>query len=94
MCIRDRLYVFGSFDTLLPPALLRLMKPENYAVSRTMRSYWTAFAKTGDPNGDKTLRWPSFNTTTNETMVFGLDGVRVERDYLKQRLDLIAGRLN
>ncbi len=90
----DVLYVFGSFDSLLPPALLRLMKPENYAVSRTMRSYWTAFAKTGNPNGGRTLRWPGFNTTTNETMVFGLDGVRVERDYLKERLDLVAGRLN
>jgi len=90
----DVLYVFGSFDSLLPPALLRLMKPENYAVSRTMRSYWTSFAKTGNPNGGRTLRWPGFNTTTNETMLFGLDGLRVERDYLKERLDLVAGRLN
>ncbi len=89
----DVLYVFGSFDSLLPPALLRLMKPENYAVSRTMRSYWTAFAKTGSPDGGRTLPWPSFNTTSNETMVFGLDGVRVERDYLKERLDLVAGRI-
>jgi para-nitrobenzyl esterase len=88
----DVLYVFGSFDSLLPPALLRLMKPENYAVSRTMRSYWTAFAKTGNPNGAKKLGWPAFDTTTNKTLVFGLDGVDVEGDCLKERLDLI-GRL-
>jgi para-nitrobenzyl esterase len=84
----DVLYTFGSFDSILRPGLLRVINPENYAVSETMRTYWTNFAKTGNPNGGSTP-WPRFDKTTNESMVFGIDGARAERDYLKERLDII-----
>jgi para-nitrobenzyl esterase len=40
-------YVFGTLDTR-PGAVWR---PEDYALSDQMMSYWTNFARSGDPNG-------------------------------------------
>ncbi len=35
-------------------------RPEDYAVSELMASYWTNFAKTGDPNGPGLPSWPAY----------------------------------
>ena len=40
-------YVFGTLDT--QPGVV--WRPEDYALSEQMMSYWTNFARTGDPNG-------------------------------------------
>ena len=40
------------------------------------------------PNGGGELEWPRFTGADEETLVFGNDGVSIERDYLKERLDL------
>jgi para-nitrobenzyl esterase len=34
--------------------------PRDEAVSELMRTYWTNFAKTGDPNGSGLPKWPAF----------------------------------
>jgi para-nitrobenzyl esterase len=54
-------YVLGTLDTR-PGAVWR---PEDYALSDQMMSYWTNFAKAGDPNGvdgkgDKLPEWPKY----------------------------------
>lgn len=38
-------------------------KPRDEALSDIMRTYWTNFAKTGDPNGNGLQDWPAYNGT-------------------------------
>jgi para-nitrobenzyl esterase len=47
-------YVFGALDTR-PGAVWR---PEDRKLSEQMMSYWTNFARTGDPNGPGLPEWP------------------------------------
>ena len=64
------------------------MHRHNYAVSRIMMTYWTDFARTGDPKAAANLDGCASTESDEETLVFGNDGVSVERDFLKERLDL------
>jgi para-nitrobenzyl esterase len=50
-------YVFGTLDVRDWP-----WTEEDRALSRTMMSYWTHFAATGDPNSASTSAWPVFET--------------------------------
>jgi para-nitrobenzyl esterase len=49
-------YVFGTLDTR-PGAVWR---PEDRKLSEEMMSYWTNFAKKGDPNGPGLPNWPKY----------------------------------
>jgi len=50
-------YVFGTLDSR-PGATWR---PEDRKLSDQMGSYWTNFARTGDPNGTGLPVWPTYN---------------------------------
>lgn len=52
-------YVFGTLDTR-PGSVWR---PEDRKLSEQMMSYWTDFAKTGDPNGTGLPDWPRYDKT-------------------------------
>ena len=84
-------YAFGNIHRVVPFPLAQLMHPHNYEVSRRMVLYWTNFAKTGNPNGGGVPEWPRFAKGDEETLIFGNQGMSVERDYLKERLDLFRG---
>jgi para-nitrobenzyl esterase len=43
-------------------------------LSAAMESYWTNFAKTGDPNGAGLPPWPRFTPGADRYMEFGNDG--------------------
>ncbi len=84
----DVAYALGTLRNIVPFPLNVLMHRHNYTVSRLMMTYWTNFAKTGDPNSTGELEWPRFEEGAEETLVFGNVGLSIERDYLKERLDL------
>jgi len=54
-------YVFGNLD-LRKGATFR---PEDYKLSDLMQTYWTNFARTGDPNADPAPHWPKYDAAGN-----------------------------
>lgn len=48
-------FVFGMLDSKRLP-----WRPEDYALSERMGSYWTNFAKTGNPNAAGLPPWPAY----------------------------------
>jgi len=76
-----------AFD--LPAALLGdQATPGDIAMGNTMSAYWTAFVRTGDPNGADRPAWPRYDTASNQVLNFTNDGVLVGPDPLQARLDL------
>lgn len=49
-------YVFNVLDSRAGAA----WKPEDYALSKQMQSYWINFARTGDPNRPGLPQWPRY----------------------------------
>ena len=56
-------YVFEALSSKDLP-----WRPEDQKVSDLMSSYWTNFAKTGDPNGEGLPHWPAYNVDGYQVM--------------------------
>ncbi len=80
-----------AFNTLnarwgAPP----LATPEEIDLARIMNTYWTNFAKTGNPNGKGVPNWPIYDTNKEEILDVDIDGkVQSKPDPRKARLNVI-----
>ena len=63
-------------------------RPEDRAVSELMGSYWSNFAKTGDPNGEGLPRWPAYNQDGYQVMHLSA-GPRAAADEQRPRYLLL-----
>lgn len=79
-------YVFGTLDTR--PGFN--VRSEDRTLSDQMMTYWTNFAKTGDPNGGGLPKWPSYKDDgyplihLNSTITAGPDTLRARYLFLQQ----------
>lgn len=76
-------YVFGTLATR-PGAVWR---PEDWKLSDEMMTYWTNFAKTGDPNGPGVPEWPKYGKGDelihlDSTITSGPDTLRPRYEFL------------
>jgi para-nitrobenzyl esterase len=76
-------YVFGTLDTR-PGETIR---PEDRKLSDQFMSYWTNFAKTGDPNGPGLPPWPRYDKDDSlihldSTITSGPDALRPRYEFL------------
>src|SRR6202034_2363796 len=55
-------YVFGNFSQQMPAS------DADKKVSDEVSTYWTNFAKTGDPNGSGLPNWPAFTDANQQVM--------------------------
>ena len=77
-------YVFGTLDTR-PGCEWR---PEDRKLSDEMMSYWTNFARTGDPNGPGLAEWPRYDKTgdvihLDATITAAPDTLRARYEFLE-----------
>jgi para-nitrobenzyl esterase len=79
-------YVFGTLDTR-PGWNVR---PEDRKLSDEVMTYWTNFAKTGDPNGAGLPSWPKYTQEDyalihlNSTITSGPDTLRARYEFLEK----------
>jgi para-nitrobenzyl esterase len=54
-------YVFGNLDSRKGAKF----RPEDYKLSDLMQTFWTNFARSGDPNGTGVPNWPTYGPAGN-----------------------------
>jgi len=79
-------FVFGSF---WPDHLFIYPKKtaETEALSKVMMDYWISFARTGNPNIDNVLKWPSYDTESRKTIIFNKE-IEIVDDPLKSEREM------
>ncbi len=83
-------FVFGTSESILG------WTKEDDLLAEQMQSYWTNFARTGDPNGSGLPSWPQYKDT-NWMRLAGNDALTTEPvlNYRKDKLDALeVGILN
>jgi para-nitrobenzyl esterase len=63
--------------------------PEDEALAAAANTYWVAFARTGNPNGDGRPKWPAYSEKDDVILDLAVGGPTAKPDPWKARLDLI-----
>ena len=74
-------YVFGNLDSRKGAT----WRPADYKLSEEMQTYWTNFAKTGDPNSPGLPHWPMYKAQTNWQVMHLDDTPTAEPDAHRDR---------
>lgn len=74
-------FVFGSVEP-------DKQTPSYKKLSNAMMTYWTNFAKTGNPNTEGLPEWPHYQESTDLNIALDAQ-IKVEANYLKKNLDTI-----
>jgi para-nitrobenzyl esterase len=78
-------YVFGEAQLPGSRRMGAIFGPTDASISELMQTYWTNFAKTGDPNGQGVPAWPQVEPNSPELVRFTSDGPVLAKN---QRLPL------
>ena len=76
----DLAYVFGNFAWPFP------WEDADRKLSDAVTSYWTDFAKNGNPNGEGLMKWPVYDAKKDRAIEFG-DEIVVKPQVNKAGLD-------
>lgn len=89
----DLTYVFGNANKDGGVLSTRAFNPREQALSQTIITYWTNFARTGNPNGAGVPKWPRFTKAKQAGMSF-VDGRAVAGELGSDTCDLMARALS
>jgi para-nitrobenzyl esterase len=76
-------FVFGTLASKDLP-----WRPEDTKVSDIMSSYWTNFAKSGNPNGPGLPEWPAFDRTNRSVMHLAAE-TRAAQEAHRERYEVL-----
>ena len=79
-------YVFGALKSLNVP-----LQPIDWKISDTMMTYWSNFAKTGDPNGPGLPKWPRYDKASGYQVMHLSEEVRAAPESHRGRYEFLDG---
>jgi para-nitrobenzyl esterase len=87
----DIFYVFKTLDQKLddPPSPTAL----DEKVAAEVHARWVAFAKTGSPNGQGLVAWPSYSKDSDPWLVFGQKNTTLQHHVRQPPLDYFEGEI-
>ncbi len=75
-------HVFGNLDSRKGIS----WRPQDYAMSEQMMTYWTNFARTGDPNGGGLAKWPVYAPASgSQVMYLNQPASHADKDDLRDQ---------
>jgi para-nitrobenzyl esterase len=77
-------YVFGALKSVNVP-----WEPADWKLSDAVMTYWSNFAKTGNPNGSGLPKWPAYDRKTGYQVMHLDTGIRAAPDAHRARYEFL-----